>query len=196
MDAMNERYAVLIVDDDAEIQAALATLFTEEGYQVFRASDGAHALAQLAQTRQPLAVLLDLTMPVMDGFAVCRRLAADPALRRDHAIVLMTAHGRLQHLDLSVADAVIAKPFDIEALLAIVERLAQRVRAQSARRWLGVIMRRRPRAAWGSAVQKELHTPYAPRRASREPATGARRPADHAAPLRSRARPRARRTPA
>lgn len=71
-------------------------------------------------------------MPVMDDFEVCRRLAADPDLRRDHTIVLLSAHGRLDRLDLPVADAVIAKPFDIEALLAVVEHVTGRVRATCA----------------------------------------------------------------
>ncbi len=72
-------------------------------------------------------------MPVLDGFKVCRRLAVDSHLRRDHAILLMSAHGRLEHLDLAVADAVIAKPFDIEALLAVAERLARRIGAHATR---------------------------------------------------------------
>lgn len=130
MDAVNERPAVLIVDDDAEIQEALATLLSEAGYTVYRAHDDAQGLAQLELARQPLVVLLDLTMPVLDGVEVCRRLAVDPHLRRDHAIVLTSAHGRLEHPDLSLADAVIAKLFDIKVLLAVVERLARRVGAR------------------------------------------------------------------
>ena len=93
MDAMNERPAVLIFDDDAEIQEALAALLSEAGYTVYRAHDGAQGLAQLELARQPLVVLLDLTMPVLDGVEVCRRLAVDPHLRRDHAVLLMSAHG-------------------------------------------------------------------------------------------------------
>lgn len=92
VDATNERRAVLIIDDDAEMQQALATLFAEEGYQVCRASDGTQGLAQLALADQSLVVLLDLTMPVMDGFDVCRRLAADPDPRRDHTVVPLSAH--------------------------------------------------------------------------------------------------------
>ncbi len=122
---MKARRAVLIVDDDPEIQEALATLMVEAGYAVHRADNGAQGLAQLALAREPMVVLLDLMMPVMDGVEVCRRLAANPALRGEHAIVLMSARRGLGHGDCPAADAVIAKPFDIEALLALVERLAR-----------------------------------------------------------------------
>lgn len=120
---MQERRAVLIIDDDAGIREALAALLSDAGYHVRCAGDGAQGLAILASRRQPMVVLLDLMMPVMDGFEVCRRLAADAALRRDHAIVLMSAHHRLATQNCPVVEAVIRKPFDIEALLTLMERL-------------------------------------------------------------------------
>jgi two-component system response regulator MprA len=117
---------VLVIDDDAEIRHVIHEVLADEGYQVQEASDGAQGLEILAGARQRLVVLLDLMMPRVDGFEVCRRLEFDPALRDRHAIILMSARKRLEEADSPVIDATIAKPFDVEALLATVDRLAER----------------------------------------------------------------------
>lgn len=118
------RTAVLVVDDDPEIRLVLHELLADEGYRVEEASEGAEALRLLDQADGRVVVLLDLMMPGMDGFETCRRLAANPARRDDHAIVLMSARKRLERADCPVADATLAKPFDLDTLLTTVDRFA------------------------------------------------------------------------
>jgi CheY-like chemotaxis protein len=118
--------AVLVIDDDKEIRHALRELLVGEGYDVQEASDGQQALPIMASANQRLIVLLDLMMPGMDGYEVCRRVWADLALRDRHLIVLMSARKLLNRADFPVAVANIAKPFDIERLLEMVNRLAER----------------------------------------------------------------------
>jgi CheY-like chemotaxis protein len=118
---------VLVVDDDPEIRLVLREVLTEEGYRVEEARDGGECLRHLAGARARLVVLLDLMMPGVDGFEVCHRLAKNPSSRNGHAIVLMSARRRLERADCSVADATLAKPFDLDALLSTVDQLSTRL---------------------------------------------------------------------
>src|SRR5690349_16474347 len=68
---------ILVVDDDPTVGAALEYSLTNEGYEIGRARDGRGALAAVAD-RTPDLILLDLNMPCMGGFEVCRRIKADP----------------------------------------------------------------------------------------------------------------------
>lgn len=123
--AMETHQIVLVIDDDTEIRQVIHEVLADEGYQVQEACDGAQGLEILAGADRPLVVLLDLMMPRVDGFEVCRRLEANPALRDQHAIILMSARKRLEEADSPVVNAMIAKPFDVNALLATVDRLAE-----------------------------------------------------------------------
>jgi CheY-like chemotaxis protein len=69
-------------------------------------------------------VLLDLMMPVLDGYAVYRAWNADPSLRGAHRLIVMSAAGRLRVGDFPLADALLPKPFDLVDLLDVVEVLA------------------------------------------------------------------------
>jgi CheY-like chemotaxis protein len=129
--AMDRHQVVLVIDDDTEIRHVIHEVLADEGYQVQEASDGAQGLEILASAHRPLVVLLDLMMPRMDGFEVCRRLEADPALRDQHAIILMSARKRLEEANSPVVDAMIAKPFDVNALLATVDHLAEHLNQAS-----------------------------------------------------------------
>jgi CheY-like chemotaxis protein len=108
---------LLIVDDEPPILELLRETLEEAGYAVLTASNGREALA-LAQ--QPLAlVLTDVMMPHMDGNLLCQRLRADP--RTQHLpILLMTATRYAAITD--AATATIAKPFDLDTLIALVRR--------------------------------------------------------------------------
>ncbi len=108
---------ILLVDDDAEIQASLKRALSLEGYRVSLASDGNEAL-QLMRDRQPDLVVLDVLMPGLDGLEVCRRLrAAD----RHLPILMLTARDavpdRVAGLETG-ADDYLVKPFAFEELLA------------------------------------------------------------------------------
>ena len=80
---------VLIVDDNADNLQVLAGHLTEAGYEVLAANNGPRALA-LVVNRKPDLILLDILMPGMDGFAVCRALKGDPETS-DIPVIFITA---------------------------------------------------------------------------------------------------------
>ena len=112
---------ILIVEDEPNIVTSLEFLFSQEGYAVAVATDGDEAL-ELAESFRPQLVLLDVMLPGIDGFEVCRRLRERPAPPR---IILLTARDReaerLKGLDLG-ADLYVTKPFSTRDLLADVKR--------------------------------------------------------------------------
>lgn len=115
---------ILLVEDDADVRTALAELLEEEGYEVVCATNGAEALAELASPGAPSAILLDLAMPVMDGWTFRSRQRSDPRLAAIPTVVISAnlpsdagAVGRLG------ADAVLAKPFELGRLVETLQRL-------------------------------------------------------------------------
>jgi CheY-like chemotaxis protein len=111
--------AVLVVDDDASILDTVSSILAGEGYDVVSASSGQDALAAVARTRLVL-ILLDMRMPVMDGWAVARALR-----ERDNKvpIVVMTAAESAKRWAEEVgADGYLAKPFGLDELLETVAR--------------------------------------------------------------------------
>ncbi len=110
---------VLVVDDDAGTRDVVTDALGDEGYQVRTAPSGQAALRMLQQEGQPSLILLDMRMPVMDGTAF---LAAYRQLPGPHApVVALTAAGRPT---IEGVDGVLAKPFALDDLLAVVERYA------------------------------------------------------------------------
>lgn len=108
---------VLVVDDDQDVQEAIAEVLADQEYRALVASNGQEALVQLrAMGEKPCVILLDLTMPVMDGFQFLGAQRADPALRRIPVIVV-TAHFEAADVaDLGFA-ALVRKPFTPHSLL-------------------------------------------------------------------------------
>jgi two-component system, OmpR family, response regulator MprA len=120
---------ILVVDDDPKIRSVLGRGLRFEGYDVQIAAGGQEAL-QLARETQFDLVVLDLTMPRMDGLEVCRRLRRGMSV----PILMLTARDavadRIVGLD-SGADDYLTKPFDFEELLARVRALLRRTQPQS-----------------------------------------------------------------
>src|SRR5271154_6965304 len=115
--AMFER--ILIVDDEATARMALATLLRREGFEVRDASDGATALAECHSFRPDL-ILLDIVMPGVDGFEVCRRIKATPETRLTPVVLitgLTATQDRIQGINAG-ADDFLSKPIDFNELLA------------------------------------------------------------------------------
>jgi len=110
---------ILVVDDEFESRTLLTAMLTAEGYAVRTADSGELALAAIA-ARLPDMVLLDIRMPGIDGFEVCRRLHANPETR-EIPLVFLSASGelleRLEGFRLGAVDF-ITKPFQREELLA------------------------------------------------------------------------------
>jgi CheY-like chemotaxis protein len=117
---------ILVVDDDRLIRQMVRDLLEIADFAVGEAVDGADGLVQAAAFH-PNVILLDLMMPDMDGYAVCRSLKADPIT---HAIpvILLTASANLdldRHAYAAGAVACLTKPFRREALLAVVNTTLQ-----------------------------------------------------------------------
>ncbi len=114
---------VLVVDDDPVILDVCADLLESEGYAVALAANGQQAINQLG-AEAPDVVLMDIMMPVLNGVEACRRIKADPHTA-DIPVVLMSARTNLnrQNQELDTADALVAKPFDIDYLLNTIQEL-------------------------------------------------------------------------
>jgi CheY-like chemotaxis protein len=113
---------ILVVEDDSDIREDLAELLRDEGYRVTTAGNGAEALEQLRSQRTPCLILLDLMMPVMDGWEFRRRMLADERLARVPTVLLTSAADPQDHaVNLNVAD-VMTKPIRLDRLYATVDR--------------------------------------------------------------------------
>jgi DNA-binding response OmpR family regulator len=121
---MAQKPRVLVVEDDAEIAAALRRSLRLESYDVSLADDGEAALREAADF-EPDAVVLDLGLPRLDGVEVCRRLRSSG----DVPILMLTARdgleARVEGLD-SGADDYLVKPFERQELLARLRALLRR----------------------------------------------------------------------
>jgi two-component system, chemotaxis family, chemotaxis protein CheY len=111
---------ILVVDDDDSIRDMVEMGLSDEGYEVRTASDGATALS-VTEKWQADVILLDMKMPIMDGwtFAAAYRHSPKPQAR---VIVLTAAQNAERWAEEIGADAVLAKPFDLEHLFAVVEQ--------------------------------------------------------------------------
>jgi len=117
---------VLIVDDEPSIIVALQFLMEQNGYDTLVAFSGEEAMEAVVRDHPDL-ILLDIMLPVVDGFEVCQRVRENPDWK-DIRIVLLTALGSEAHvtkgLDLG-ADAYVVKPFSNAALMAKVRELLE-----------------------------------------------------------------------
>jgi CheY-like chemotaxis protein len=122
---------VLVVDDEAAIRAVLVALLRDEGYAVAQAADGAAALGVVRAT-PPRLILLDMRMPGMDGWEFARRYWARPPDRPGPRapLVCVTAAVDAAAWGAQIgAAATVGKPFDLDAVLAVVRRHALPPRA-------------------------------------------------------------------
>jgi CheY-like chemotaxis protein len=110
---------VLVVDDDADIRDALRDVLEQAGYSVAEAANGELALTYLEHHPPPAAILLDLFMPVMDGWELARRLASAPELALV-PILVVTASG--PHWGYPGA-RVFRKPLNLAQLLEAVDEV-------------------------------------------------------------------------
>ena len=118
---------ILIADDNADITNVLAAYTTKEGYNPIIATDGEEAL-KLFEENSPVAVLLDVMMPKMDGYEVCRKIRA----KSNVPIILVTARGegfeKIMGLDIG-ADDYIVKPFSPSEVMARLRAVLRRMTA-------------------------------------------------------------------
>jgi DNA-binding response OmpR family regulator len=117
---------VLIVDDEPSMLQMLQMNLQMEGHDTLLAADGATALKRV-ETEDPDLILLDIMMPVLDGWEVLRRLGT-LALRKRPRVVVMTAKSGDQDLRKGLllgADEYVTKPFEIDELIESVSRLLE-----------------------------------------------------------------------
>jgi CheY-like chemotaxis protein len=115
---------VLIADNEPSILETTRFILEAAGYTVLPAADGLHALELLRRRRPPVA-FLDVMMPGLDGYAVCRAVRQDPELAATHLIIL-TAKGQSEDERRALeagADAYMRKPFHEEVVLAHLQRV-------------------------------------------------------------------------
>jgi DNA-binding response OmpR family regulator len=116
---------ILVVDDDQEIRKLVEKILTKQGHKVSQAEDGESGLG-FALLRKPDLIILDLNLPRMDGFEVCRRLKADQATRRIPVIMLTAAFPEWEDAKKGFklgADEYVIKPFAADILVHNIERL-------------------------------------------------------------------------
>ena len=122
---------ILIADDEESLVEFIGRALKKHGYRVIAAYDGDNALFLIGE-ELPDLVILDLMMPLMDGWEVCRRAKSDPATK-DIPIIMLTARSSaddaVQGLDLG-ADDYMRKPFSLDELLARVRALLRRKKGE------------------------------------------------------------------
>lgn len=113
---------VLVVDDDPSILATISEVLELEGYSVETAANGADALRAVDRS-EPAVVLLDMRMPVLDGWGFAREMRKRG---KEGKIVVMTAAENARSWAREIqADDYLAKPFDLSDLIAKVERASR-----------------------------------------------------------------------
>jgi CheY-like chemotaxis protein len=113
---------VLVVDDDPSVCAFIALALGDAGCRVMAVPDGAAALAAIT-VFQPTLIMLDLYMPVMDGWAFARVYRERPG---PHALIVIftAAQDAASHAEQLGAQAYLPKPFDLDDLFAVIDRFA------------------------------------------------------------------------
>src|SRR5467141_4645989 len=110
---------ILVVEDQEDNRRILRDLLTSAGYEIIQAENGEEALAAAARERPDL-ILMDIQLPVLDGYEATRRIKADPALRAI-PVIAVTSYALSGEEDKARAagcDAYVTKPFSPRALLA------------------------------------------------------------------------------
>ena len=126
MDPSSSGSSVLVVDDEPQVVWMLKFSLEAEGYQTFSARDGQSALDEL-RLHRPQLMLLDIMMPVMDGWSVLEALQSLPAEDRPRVIVVSaraSMRDRAKAVELG-ADAFVSKPFNVDDLLGVLHSLAE-----------------------------------------------------------------------
>lgn len=114
---------ILVIDDEVELIKAITIRFKASGYEVIPASDGQEGIDK-AQEFKPDLILLDIIMPKVDGYEVCKNLKTDPKTK-GIPIIVFTAAGQRDMEERCMAAgaaAVIKKPFETAELLELVNK--------------------------------------------------------------------------
>lgn len=118
---------LLLVEDDRDVREAIAEVLEQEGYGVMQARSGVEAIRCLNDgSAKPAAILLDLMMPVMDGWEFMARWQKNQAWSSIPIVVISADSNAQERVEaLHLATAYMRKPIDIDELLALLARLSQ-----------------------------------------------------------------------
>lgn len=123
---------VLIVDDEPAIILSLDFLIRKAGYHLYIARNGQEAL-DIVAAEKPHIVVLDIMMPDVDGYEVCRRIKQDPATT-DTRIIFLSAKSKVEDIERGLAlgaDFYITKPFSNKYLMEKIRHLAEIITIQT-----------------------------------------------------------------
>ncbi len=121
---MSQLPSVLVVDDDSAVRRAVARFLRAEGLDVLEASNGEEGLKQLRRAPDVSAILLDLRMPIMDGWTFRREQRLDPAIAGIPVVIMSGADvDRFAELD---AAATFEKPVQMSEVTVVLRRLCDR----------------------------------------------------------------------
>jgi len=126
-DAEKEVKRILVVDDEPDIVTVIGKSLRDNGYEVIAANDGQEALEK-AKAEKPDLILLDLMLPIMDGYKVCGLLKNDTRYSKI-PVILFTAKAQEKDIKLGEevgADAYITKPFEPEVLFSKIKELIKK----------------------------------------------------------------------
>jgi two-component system, OmpR family, alkaline phosphatase synthesis response regulator PhoP len=119
-----ERNKILIADDNENIRDAITFLLEDEGFKLWIAENGVDTLKKMKEVRPDL-LLLDVMMPEMNGYDVCRAIKSDPELKNTY-IIMLTAKGQATEQERGKAvgaDEYIVKPFSPSEILIKVKKI-------------------------------------------------------------------------
>jgi CheY-like chemotaxis protein len=114
------RVPILIVDDDHDLRSGLASVLEEEGHVVVEAHHGAQALELLRNGLRPSLILLDLSMPVMDGETFCRSLREEEAIAHQRIVIMSADLAAEEKSKRCGVDRLLKKPVELETLLKMI----------------------------------------------------------------------------
>jgi DNA-binding response OmpR family regulator len=119
-----KKTTLLVADDDPEILTLISRRLQKRGFDVIEAQDGGQAL-EMARTHQPALIVLDVMMPVMNGWEVAKALRGDEATKGIGILVLTAIGERMNEMNspLFGADAYLDKPFEFAELERMVDQV-------------------------------------------------------------------------
>lgn len=129
-DAQANPVCILIVDDDPTIRSVLEALLEDEGFIPVTAANGQEAVA-IVRDNPPALVLMDLMMPVMNGVEASRTLKSAPETASVPIIAMSAGFILRESIDDLLADSIISKPFDLDALIANIRSTLRRANPEA-----------------------------------------------------------------
>lgn len=122
---MTSRTRLLLVEDDRDIREAVTEIFKDKGYDVTATANGVEALAELRASPLPTVVLLDLWMPIMDGWQFHAAMQKVPAFA-EIPVITMSAEDQTHAEDRILSAGHVRKPVDVDQLIELVDRVSAR----------------------------------------------------------------------